>query len=392
MNSTGLRILETDWDRKRGRAKSIISKAVEYSALNQRLDDIEKTLIEYRAAKLLSPCLSRAELSKVLHPDPQEANPAGMIPDAEQTVSEFFNLWANIIKETKTKKGIPITASTKATKLQTLELVKEFVTVKQIHVSLETLDMTFYKLLDQYMQSKKFSENTCGKHFKEIKSMMREAADRDYKVNSAFQKKSFQVIQIDCDTIYLDENDLKKIIQADLNDELARLRDIFICACFVGARHSDWHQIHPRNILFVKNKTLLKIRQLKTREVIHIPVHPVVSSIFKKYGSNLPEVPSNSLFNKALKEISQIANLGEVEIDGEILPKWTQVSTHTARRSFATNAYLSGSMEVHQIMKCTGHKTEKSFLRYIRLNGKDFAIQAADSSFFTNTSYSMVIA
>ena len=46
--------------------------------------------------------------------------------------------------------------------------------------------------------------------------------------------------------------------------------------------------------------------------------------------------------------------------------KYTCVSTHTARRSFATNSYLRG-IDTLLIMAITGHKTESEFLKYIKL-------------------------
>ena len=42
------------------------------------------------------------------------------------------------------------------------------------------------------------------------------------------------------------------------------------------------------------------------------------------------------------------------------------VTVHTARRSFATNLYLSKFPTV-SIMKITGHRTESSFLEYIKV-------------------------
>ncbi len=48
-------------------------------------------------------------------------------------------------------------------------------------------------------------------------------------------------------------------------------------------------------------------------------------------------------------------------------PKWHLISTHTARRSFATDEYLAGTPPL-TIMAITGHKTEKSFLRYRRIS------------------------
>lgn len=52
--------------------------------------------------------------------------------------------------------------------------------------------------------------------------------------------------------------------------------------------------------------------------------------------------------------------------------KWEMISSHTARRSFATNEYLAGTPTL-TIMAITGHKTEKSFLRYIKLTSAEHA-------------------
>ena len=46
--------------------------------------------------------------------------------------------------------------------------------------------------------------------------------------------------------------------------------------------------------------------------------------------------------------------------------KWELVSTHAARRSFATNLY-HGGFPTLSIMKLTGHRTESSFMAYIKI-------------------------
>jgi integrase len=47
------------------------------------------------------------------------------------------------------------------------------------------------------------------------------------------------------------------------------------------------------------------------------------------------------------------------------------VSTHTARRSFATNLY--GLVPNNTIMAITTHKTEAAFLRYLRKSNDEHA-------------------
>lgn len=58
------------------------------------------------------------------------------------------------------------------------------------------------------------------------------------------------------------------------------------------------------------------------------------------------------------------------------------VTSHTARRSFATNAHLSGLQSI-AIMQITGHKTESSFMRYIRVSKEENALSLLSHPFFS---------
>ena len=62
--------------------------------------------------------------------------------------------------------------------------------------------------------------------------------------------------------------------------------------------------------------------------------------------------------------------------------KWELISSHTARRSAATNMYLTGRMKTLEIMKLTGHKTEQNFFRYIRLTSDDTARSISGDMYF----------
>ncbi len=62
--------------------------------------------------------------------------------------------------------------------------------------------------------------------------------------------------------------------------------------------------------------------------------------------------------------------------------KYELVCTHTARRSFATNAYKAGVPTI-AIMKITGHTQESTFLRYIKVSAEENAEMLAKHPFFT---------
>lgn len=62
--------------------------------------------------------------------------------------------------------------------------------------------------------------------------------------------------------------------------------------------------------------------------------------------------------------------------------KWELISSHTARRSGATNLYNTGRIRINEIMQVTGHTTEKSFMRYIKNSKQDNARKMAGDGFF----------
>jgi len=63
------------------------------------------------------------------------------------------------------------------------------------------------------------------------------------------------------------------------------------------------------------------------------------------------------------------------------MPKYKFISTHTTRRSFCTNAYYSG-IPPHDIMAISGHKTEKIFFNYIKVEIHVNAIRISNHPFF----------
>jgi integrase len=94
--------------------------------------------------------------------------------------------------------------------------------------------------------------------------------------------------------------------------------------------------------------------------------------------------------NLYLKELCQRASITErVEVsrtkggfrDTRTLEKWELITTHTARRSFATNAFLAGVPTIN-IMKITGHKSESVFLKYIKISTEQNALMLLNHPHF----------
>jgi integrase len=80
--------------------------------------------------------------------------------------------------------------------------------------------------------------------------------------------------------------------------------------------------------------------------------------------------------NKHLKEIGRRAKINEsflkIRTKGrkrveQTLSKYELITTHTARRSFATNMFKRG-IPSRVIMNITGHRTERAFSTYIKVS------------------------
>lgn len=378
--STGVHIRPDEWKKSQKAGQ-------ENDPVNIHLENLAEAVKAWGKTKTGSTTLLRADLRK--HLDNVGKDERKEQEQQLQKEVDLFKIWRQIIDTTKGTNGEKISDNTRLSKNQTLNLVTRYCLEKGLKLSFENIDMEFYHAFDSYMDSQGLSPNSKGKHVKEIKSILREAQDRDIKVNNSFQKKSFKVIRKDTDNTYLTEDELKRMLQLKLNPAKTALRDIFVMACFVGVRHSDWHQIRKANIITEKGRDYLKIKQKKTTGSITVPVHPIVRILLNKYDGNPPRVISNQKFNEGLKEICKHEDLklGSVILNGKSVDKADKISTHSARRSFATNAYLSKSMQVHSIMDCTGHKTEASFLKYLKLSGLDKAQDIAESKFFNDAGW-----
>jgi integrase len=228
-------------------------------------------------------------------------------------------------------------------------------------------------------EEKKLAVNTIGKKIQTLKIFLNAAKEEGKNNFDAFKSKKFVAMSEESETIYLNESELTKLYEHDFskNPSLDRVRDLFLVGCWTGCRFSDIGQITPESI----SEGLIHLKQYKTGKKVLIPLHPVVTAILNKYKGVLPKAISNQKFNKNLKEIAEDAEITELTHKAitkgglkvsTAYKKFDLVTTHTARRSFATNLYKSGFPTL-SIMAITGHTTEKSFLKYIKVTPDEHA-------------------
>ena len=237
------------------------------------------------------------------------------------------------------------------------------------------INIKFYNSYVSYLQNLGFTQNSVGKHVRILKLMLNEATAQNINTNANYE--TFHVFTEE--TIYLNETELQQLKDTDLSDcrHLDRVRDWFLLLAWTGCRFSDLGKVVETDI----KDGYITFRQQKTNNKVTIPLHPIVSDILEKYNYNLLAKISNQRFNEYIKEACRIAGINRMETmtrteGGRLVTtafeKWEQVSSHTGRRSFCTNMYKRG-LPALMIMSISGHKTEKSFLKYIKVKQEEHA-------------------
>lgn len=244
-------------------------------------------------------------------------------------------------------------------------------------MSWEDLNQEFYLDYVRSLEDRGWAKNTIFDRMKVIKAIAQ--AGYIHKQNRFDDFKNFKLYPEESDSVYLSESEILRIRNVNLSrhEYLVKDRDLFIVMCWVGCRFSDLHKVNTDNI---KNNRLY-FKQTKTKGSVVLPLHPDVKEILDKYDGQLPKLPANQIFNRALKLIAKAAGLRQKETKGitkggiyreNQFEKWELVTSHTARRSFATNLYKQG-VDVMIIMKMTGHKSLNSFLKYIKVTEEEYA-------------------
>lgn len=369
---TDLKIKPKDWNPEKGEARKSFRGFSDFNALlKERRDSLQEIHL-----RLLNEGNYSIDLLRRLFYEKFEKIEKASEVENFKTLTSFAKYY---IESTKgIKKANTILHNT-----QTLNLLTSFEGSTRKKLSFDRINLDFYNdFIDYLTKEKKYTPNTIGKHIANVKLFMNEATERGYNTKFDYKSKRFKTTSETVESIYLTEPELLKIYNHDFskNRKLEKTRDLFIIGCFTGLRFSDFSKLKIENI---KDEEI-NVRTQKTGERVVIPIHWTVKQILGKYTetqTGLPRPISNQKMNEYLKEIGKAVELNEnvfltttkggVKVQTSI-PKYDLMTTHTARRSFATNLFLNGFPPI-SIMKITGHKTEKSFMKYIKISQEENA-------------------
>src|SRR5690606_10191303 len=133
--------------------------------------------------------------------------------------------------------------------LNVLELYKKCRGIRKLTWDSFNMDW-YYDFMDYYIEERGANNNTFGKMIKTLKTFLNAAIEQGHNKNTAFKDKRFKVYQEEVTHIYLNEDEIQKLIDLNLSKDVRKqtVRDLFVIGCYTGLRFGDYKQINEKNI------------------------------------------------------------------------------------------------------------------------------------------------
>lgn len=248
------------------------------------------------------------------------------------------------------------------------------------HLSQEDITLKTYGQFIKWCQGQDYSTNYIGTLINRWKTIGKHIGG-----NSIYDHPDFKKISEQTPDVYLNEKEIKDMIDLDLPTGQAVIRDWFVIGCYTGLRVSDLLRLRPQNY----SNGFITISNEKTDEKVKLPVHQAIKDIIKKYKGFPPKVYDQDI-NEVIKSVARKAGITSKELfiitkggkrQDHYLEKWEMISTHTCRRSFITNLNTSG-LPNKIVMKLTGIRSLNTLNRYNKLGTEEAASIASKHKFF----------
>jgi site-specific recombinase XerD len=380
----------------------------EASHINIRLDDWDDLIQEaLNGFGLIIPTqkMVKDKIDEILRKRNIEAG--GVIENEEE---QYLVSFAEKYRDTSSK-----SERTRMGYTTTINKLKDFESAFKTRLRFIDIDINFYNRFKNWMLhsvyiKKKggdpvhYTKNYIGALFKNITLFMNESKGKVHNF-TGFIDKEFKSEKEETDSIYLTQNEIQKMYDLKITEELLRAngynnrnlintikalneeRDRFLFGCFTALRHSDYSRL---DALHFKDD-IIRIWTVKKDKKVYIPMHYQLRELLQRRNNILPAPISDQKHNKQIKAIGKLAGINEEVILSKtrggkrietVKFKYEFITSHTARRSGATNMYLAG-VDLKFIQDILGHSKIEQTISYIKVSAEDNAKRLIDHPYFS---------
>jgi len=219
--------------------------------------------------------------------------------------------------------------------------------------------------LEKGMKDAGYSINYINRVFKLFHNVIKNAYIDGVHNNKYYMSDGFVPGTEEVDNIYLTIAELDMLYNyLDIaSDRERNAVAIFLRGCYAGQRYQTYKELNKTMIYEMNGIQMISIKHGKTGNTVSIPLSEKMKYVMAMDTHSISRQKLSDYIKEVCKKVG--------------IQKWPQVSTHTARRTFATNMVLAG-VDVSKIMSITGHKTEVEFRKYVKIDGVQSAISVID--------------
>ena len=358
----------------------------EMANINTTLSGLQSEVLAKAAAtskdEITKPWLDEV-IDKYLHP-------AKFAPKVEKPLT-LMDIVSTFVEDAEQGKvlndGERLKAGTVKTYRQVFNYLGKFAASER-RKDYETDELTaiWYDRFVSFLYGQGMNKNSVGKQVKCLKTILNKRIPHAQRAACELvERGKCKVLKEDVNNVFLSEEQLKVLAAHPFTGGLEKVRDLFLILAWTGQRYSDLEQLTANNIHTTEDgkHRYFKVRQTKTDAVVFVPIVPELEQVLSKYSDNPPAPISNQKFNDFIKEACKAVALtdagkaagfaDDVEIERTInaekqttvKPFYECVTSHTGRRSYATNGFRR-DVPLPLLMSVTGHVSEQMFFKYIK--------------------------
>ena len=252
-------------------------------------------------------------------------------------------------------------------------------------ITFHELSPEFIKAFDIYLKTEAgLCRNTVVRYMKCLKKITNMGLAKEWMRKDPFY--GYKMQQDETDPTFLTYEELQTIMNKEFTiPRLALVKDIFIFALYTGLAFIDVYNLRPEHVSENNNGNLWIVKpREKTNNLCNIPLLSIPKQILEKYKDNpycmdkgtLLPVPCNQKMNSYLKEIADLCGIRK------------NLTTHTARHSFASVIALANNVSLPNVAKMLGHSSTRMTQHYAKVLDqtilRDMQYVERKISFFSN--------
>lgn len=236
-------------------------------------------------------------------------------------------------------------------------------------IPLKRLDYQFIAAFQQYLLTdRKQIPNTVNKTLQKVIEVAKYAVKCGYLEKNPFI--AYERLKVGTKSItFLTDEEIEQLENYHFTQHrLEQVKDLYLFSVYTGLAYREAANLYKAHLMKgLDNEIWINMTRQKTGNSMEIPLLPPAQKILAKYITgnepiNKPLLPmiSNQRMNSYLKEIAEILGINK------------RLTTHTARKTFASTILLNNDVPIEIVSKLLGHSsirvTEAAYAQVMNKN------------------------